>query len=392
MRLLYVADGRSPIALNWIAYFATSDHEVYLASTYPCRPQLNLATLRIFPILPWANGEAGGSNNARGFRRVLRMVPVRMRTVIRQMLGALMLPQTARELAQWIDRLQPDLVHAMRIPYEGALAATALQGNPRPPLLISVWGNDFTLHAASNPLVRRYTYRVLHRADALHTDCQRDQRLASQWGFPSDKPRIVLPGGGGVQLDLFYPPAGAWESLPPSVINPRGFRAYVNNYAFFKAIPSVLANHPRARFLCPAMLHEPQAHRWVERYGIASAVDLLPRQSREEMAALFRQAQVAVSPSRHDGTPNTLLEALACGCFPVAGDIESLHEWITPGLNGLLVNPDDAQALSQAICTALENPDLRLSARQINQQLVAERADYRQIMPAALAFYRQLIA
>ena len=41
------------------------------------------------------------------------------------------------------------------------------------------------------------------------------------------------------------------------------------------------------------------------------------------MAALFRQAQVMLSITTHDGTPNTLLEGLASGCFPIAGDIES---------------------------------------------------------------------
>lgn len=44
------------------------------------------------------------------------------------------------------------------------------------------------------------------------------------------------------------------------------------------------------------------------------------------MAYLFRLADVTVSLSEDDGTPNTLLEAVACGCFPIAGDIESVRE------------------------------------------------------------------
>ena len=77
---------------------------------------------------------------------------------------------------------------------------------------------------------------------------------------------------------------------------------------------------------------------------------------------IFRSAAVLVSPSTHDGTPNTLLEGMACGCFPVAGDLESIREWITPGVNGLLVDPSDADALAEAILSALDQPELRAKA------------------------------
>ena len=205
--------------------------------------------------------------------------------------------------------------------------------------MISVWGNDFTLHAPSTPLMRRYTRLALQAASALHADCQRDVRLAQKWGFDPAKPAVVLPGAGGVQPDLFYPPAA--PVTDPVVINPRGIRFYVNNAAFFAAIPLVLKRQPQARFLCPTMAGEPQALRWLDELHIADNVELLPVQSRPQMAELFRRSRLAVSPSTHDGTPNTLLEAMACGCLPVAGDLESLREWITPGQNGLLVDPND---------------------------------------------------
>ena len=130
----------------------------------------------------------------------------------------------------------------MRIPYEGMLAALALRELPidlRPPLLVSIWGNDFTLHARANPWMARLTSLVLEQADALHTDCQRDQRLAHEWGYATHKPAIVLPGGGGVQADLFYPPVGeTTEERERRVINPRGMRAYVRNDAFFRRYPT----------------------------------------------------------------------------------------------------------------------------------------------------------
>jgi len=372
VRILFIADGRSPIALNWIAYFVDQGHEVHLVSTFPCEPAMQLASLNCVPVaFSQMKGKGIGRRGAGELGRgvLLEASGVRARTALRQAFGVLTVPRAARRLRPIVAAVRPDLVHAMRIPYEGMLAVQALRESPDLPLLVSVWGNDFTLHAVSNPWMGSATRRALARANALHVDCQRDLRLAHRWGYPQGKPAIVLPGNGGVQTELFYPPGG--ERSTETVINPRGFRAYVRNDTFFQAIPMVLARRPG----------------WLDELGIAAAVELLPILPRSQMADLFRRAAVAVSPSTHDGTPNTLLEAMACGCFPIAGDLESLREWITPGVNGLLVDPRDPRALAEAILTALEQPELRGQAVSWNLNLIAERAEHSKVMADAKRFY-----
>lgn len=392
MRLLFVADGRSPIALNWIRYFVQLGYEVHLVSTYPCQPEDPLASLHVIPVaFSTAAGErAGDSNTGRG-KTLRQLFPVGLRTAIRQWLGPLTLQGAAQQLREVIARIQPQLVHAMRLPYEGMITALA---NPGQPFLLSIWGNDFTLHAPSTPLMARYTKLALRSADALHADCQRDVRMAKAWGFDPGKPAVVLPGAGGVQPDIFYPASiddRIKEERIPQVINPRGMRAYVRNDTFFRSIPLVLDQYPETRFVCVNMADEPQATHWLNQLDIHSSVDLLPKQSRIEMAHLYRQALVSVSITTHDGTPNTLLEALACGCFPVVGDIESLNEWVKHGENGFLVDPADYQALARSIITVLKSPDLRTRAREINLKLISERADFNMVMDSAVAFYKKLI-
>jgi glycosyltransferase involved in cell wall biosynthesis len=353
------------------------------------------------PLTPLPPGEGnntlpsplGGGKATEGRTGIWSSSLLPLRTSARQWLGPLTLFGASRQLAPLIQKIQPDLVHAMRIPYEGMLAALAKSrlGGSAPPLVISVWGNDFTLHARANPWMAWLTRRTLHNTNGLHTDCTRDQRLARQWGYDGAKPMVLLPAGGGIQLELFHPPQDEGLRAMPIVINPRGFRAYVRNDTFFRAIPLVLAQYPTARFLCPTMQGEPQALRWLDEYDLHAAVTLLPKVPRPEMAALFRQAQVIVSPSTHDGTPNTLMEAMACGCFPVAGDLDSLREWITPGENGLLVDPADPQALAEAILRALREPDLRRRAAERNRVLVLERAEYETVMAQAERFYADVV-
>jgi glycosyltransferase involved in cell wall biosynthesis len=404
MRLLVLADGRSAIALNWISGMLERGHEIHLASSFPCSPELPLASLSIVP-LAFSQLKGSGSPKKQAGLRQQNVAPksgrnlggaglVEVRTILRQWFGPLTLPAASGRLQGIIQQVQPDLIHAMRIPYEGMTAAQALK-NTSTPLLVSIWGNDFTLHAPSTPWMGRLTRQALVHANALHADCARDIRLAQSWGFRPGLPWTILPGAGGVQSDIFFP--DRIDSAQPDtvdgqlIINPRGIRAYVQTETFFRAIPLVLQKFPKAQFACVSMAGEAAALRWVYELGLAGSVNLLPAQSRAQMADLFRKACVTVSPSTHDGTPNTLLEAMACGCFPVVGDLESLREWITPGINGLLVDPADPQALAQAVCQALANADLRRRAAEINVKLVAERADFRIVMLKAEAFYLEII-
>ncbi len=385
MRILFVADGRSPIANNWLRYFVERGDEVYLASTFACRPELPFNGMEIVPVAfsrMKTTPEAGATPKG----GVWGASTLKLRTAIRQWFGPLTVFRASRQLRRFIEQVKPDLVHAMRIPYEGMLAADAAGFAP---LVVSVWGNDFTLHAPVTPLMRHYTEWTLKVADALHADCQRDIRLGKKMGFAATRPTLVTPGNGGIRTDLFFPPNP--PQTTPLVVNPRGFRAYVRNDAFFAAIPIVLKERPDARFACATMAGAREAVETVQKLGVESAVELLPARPHAQMAELFRAAQVVVSPSTHDGTPNTLLEAMSCGCFPVAGDLDSIREWITPGKNGLLVDPGDAQALAKAILRGLNEAALRQQAAQENAAIIAERAEYMRNMARAAAFYEKLL-
>lgn len=409
LKICFIVDARSPIARNWIRHFIERHHDVQIISTYPCPEdawpdatlyQVPLAFSRMAqattvkgaaanqPVAKWKSALAGlriGALSSFSLSAHLWVTPFELGRHI----------QTVHDL---ITRLSPDLVHAMRIPFEGILAAKAVP--VQTPLLISVWGNDFTLCATNNPLIARQTSRCMKRADALHCDCQRDLTLAiKEWDFHSDKLATVLPGAGGIQTSLFHPgtpdPALRQQlnisTAAPVVINPRGPRGYVRNDAFFQAIPQVLRACPHAVFLCSAMQGNAVAEKWVNKLQIQANVRLLPSVPRDEMAEMFRLASVAVSPSLHDGTPNTLLEAMASGCFPVAGNIESVREWITDAVNGLLCDPTSPDALARAMIHALSDEPLRHAARAQNLQLIAERAEYQQVMQQAEAFYQAII-
>ena len=410
MRIVFVADARSAISQSWIAHFVMRGDDVHVISTYPCADNI-IRGARIYQ-LPVAfsgfsrishNGTVASNRQPSLFARALAGLRIgalsNLSIAARFWLGPIDLNRFVARARNLITSINPDIVHALRIPFEGILAAKATPDEF--PLLISVWGNDFTLFAGRNPLISRQTRRTLERADALLCDCRRDLTLAERdWGFSRQKPSAVLPGAGGIQTSLFNPEGDVSrlrELLDiavdaPVVINPRGFRGYVRNDIFFQSIPLVLEKHPRSIFLCVGMQGNPVAEKWLNQLAIRDSVRLLPAVPHKEMARLFGLAEITVSPSLHDGTPNSLLEAMACGCFPVAGDIESVREWIVDGDNGLLCDATDKHSLGRALTRALEDRALRDRAREFNVKLIAERAEYERVMREAENFYRRIIS
>ncbi len=383
MKILFVVDARSPISTNWIrhfAYRAERGDEVYIASTFACSLDFPVKRLEVTPV---AFSSVKKANQRPGYASPRSLG---LRTVIRHWLGPITIRRSAQRLRGFIEEVKPDLVHAMRIPYEGMLAADAYTGIP---LIISIWGNDFTLHAPSTFLMKHYTRWCMQVADAIHADCHRDIRLAREWGLDKSKPTLVAPGNGGIRTDVFHPNAKPVEE--PIIINPRGFRYYVRNDSYFKAIPLVLAKYPSAKFLFASMAGDPQAGQWIDELNIGHAVELLPNMPHFEMANAFRRAQIVASPSIHDGTPNTLLEGIACGCFPVAGDLESIREWITPNENGLLFDSNNPQSIADALISAIENKSLRTTAAGLNREIISARAEYESNMLKAEEFYKTVI-
>jgi glycosyltransferase involved in cell wall biosynthesis len=372
MHILMIADGRSPITRRWIQAIQPLGYRISLVSTFQCSPVPGAALVSVLPVAfaAYAGSQAGtGSGNSS--RKKLISVFRPLLAWIRHLAGPFTLSRYQAQLLALIDDLRPDLVHALRIPYEGMLASVT---PAHIPLLLSTWGNDLTLHAPSTPWMRRLTRQALKRADGLLSDTHCDITRAAAWGFNPANPRWWVVGNGGLDLDeLQQTIQGVTPANPPQVINPRGIRSYVRTDTFFKSIPLVLARHPETQFICTSMARQKDAINWVKKLKLEKNVTLLPYLDQHALWQETARSLVSVSISTHDGTPNTLLEAMALGSLPICGDLPSIREWITPGENGLLVPADDPSALADAICRGLTDSSLHQKAALAQQK--KDRAD-----------------
>ncbi|MCA1704458.1 MAG: glycosyltransferase family 4 protein, partial [Actinobacteria bacterium] len=78
-----------------------------------------------------------------------------------------------------------------------------------------------------------------------------------------------------------------------------------------------------------------------------------------EVAELLGTAHVLTLPSRYEGQPMTILEAMARGLCVVASAVGGIPELVEEGASGVLVPPDDVDALATALCTVINDHEMR---------------------------------
>ena len=403
-----MVDARSPIIGDWVGYFgALRDIEVHVVSTYPAHAGLSKIDSYSEMPVAFARVVGAGPEGLTWTGESDRPAPARIRlrgsqlsnvfSSMRRQIGPLTLPLSYRRLRTAVKEIRPDLVHAMRIPMEGLFASGALK-DIDVPLVVSVWGNDFTLHGTKSPVIRRMTRSSLGRANGLIADCGRDIRLAHAHGYPENGPTLQVPGNGGIDFARFF--AGpANETLREElgipegvkvIANLRGVREYVATESFFAAMRRVLDARDDVWFVATGVLGNARYESLADELRIRRRLRMLGTVSRETVSDLYRLADVAVSPSLHDGTPNSLLEAMACGSFPVVGDIETMYEWLEDGKTAIFVDPREPSSIASGILLALGADTLRERAAKRNIARVARDADFTTCMANVRTFYEGL--
>jgi L-malate glycosyltransferase len=114
---------------------------------------------------------------------------------------------------------------------------------------------------------------------------------------------------------------------------------------------------------------------------------------RLDVPQLLKEITVSVLPSvRNEGLSNSLLESMAAGVPVVATTNGGNPEAVADGITGLLVPSRDSGALSQAICTLLEDQELAARLGRAGHQRVVERFSDEQMIRRTGQLYLQMLA
>jgi glycosyltransferase involved in cell wall biosynthesis len=126
--------------------------------------------------------------------------------------------------------------------------------------------------------------------------------------------------------------------------------------------------------------HGDEIRRRIAALGLGDRVTMPGPMPPRELLAEYRRASALCMPCRllpddRDGIPNVLVEAMAAGTPVIATAVSGIPELVRDGVNGLLVAPDDPEALADALLRMHDDPALAARLTDAARATIDERFD-----------------
>ncbi|MBV9169166.1 MAG: glycosyltransferase family 4 protein [Chloroflexi bacterium] len=261
------------------------------------------------------------------------------------------------------------------------------------PFTLGRWSGSFarvvTIHDATpfrypqgypwlnNFLYRRYLPVTLSAVDAVITDSafsrqeiDKYYRITAQWSH-------VVPLGvtgtfGPVQPEVAQRTASRYRLSSPYILSVGSQQARKNLPTVVEAFARLHERHPETRLAIvgPSLWRYEGLREQLSRLRLQDAVVRLGSVPDPDLAALYAGASVFVLASLFEGFGLPVLEAMACGTPVVCSNTTSLPE--VAGNAALLINPNDAQSLCDAIESVMCDSKLADLLRHRGRQRASE--------------------
>ncbi len=281
--------------------------------------------------------------------------------VVRFPAGSLMNASTfsgAAFMRRYLREHRIQLVHTFDTPTNlfGVPAAWAF----RVPALLS---SQRAYRELTPPFGRRLLRLTDRLADGIVVNCKAMERhMVTAEGVPPERVRVCY---NGIDTGTFFPDAGEPRPAPiadaqvtigvvcalrPEKDLPTLVRAFALVRAKRPGLKLVIAGSGSCREELGALAQE---------LGIAADCHFEP--AVRNVVPWMRAIDIFVLPSRSEALSNSLMEAMACGCCPVASDVGGNPELVIPMRTGLLFRAGDARELADRLDLLTGRPELRRS-------------------------------
>lgn len=204
--------------------------------------------------------------------------------------------------------------------------------------------------------------------------------------FPAECTPIIF---NGVDLSCCIPKQDYSLSSPPSIIHIGRFQDAKNH----EAIVSAVAKLNRRGIPVKVQLYGDgplveSIRAQISEMGLAEQVRLCGLTN--DVFPLLHNADMFILPSKHEGSPITIIEAMGTGLPIIAANVGGIPDMITDGADGLLISPD-ADELADAIAKLIHENALRKKLGE-NALKSAERFSAVTMAKEYLRLYESIIA
>ena len=282
--------------------------------------------------------------------------------------------------------IQPDVVHSFALYISCTPILKVMNKYENVKWMYSSWGSDLYYYQ-NIPEYLNDIQNVLPRVDYLITDCLRDHKIAIKHGFKGDF-LGAIPGGGGFELKLFETYIKPFEER--KIIAVKG-----NQNRSGRAIPVLKALEQISSQLIDYEVvvfgvENPNVFKFKNsRIPNISIKGLLQH---EELIELFCKSVIYIGNSNSDGMPNTLLEAICAGAFPIQSNPGSATaELIEENKNGLLIEDcENIEHIQKIILRAITNKSLLKNGSDYNTEYIKNKLNRSMIKSQVLNLYISL--
>lgn len=300
-------------------------------------------------------------------------------------------------LSRWMRTGEVDIAHAFAKAANlyAVLAARRAKVGYAIASQRSLMANESVLGRLYSPWVYRRASLVIANSDYGRSELIRRLALA---------PEKTLFVPNGLDFDRFKPASEeqrtrlrnqlGWGARESIALTAATYKQVKNHLGIIEALQGGWLSDTSLRLCWAGKMAPPdQFRRVVHRLheaGCARQVQVLGE--RRDLVDLLRACDLLVLNSTAEGTPNVVLEALACGCPVIATAISDVPRYVIPGVTGWVVPPNDSTALRGALQEAAASPSGRLRAmgQAGRQHLLALRLDSATIATCHEALYTRL--
>lgn len=253
--------------------------------------------------------------------------------------------------------IQPAVVHSFALYVSCTPILEVMKRYKNLKWIYSSWGSDL-YYFQNEPIYLEDIKKVLARVNYLFTDCQRDYELAKTFGFNGEF-LGVFPGGGGFPLKAMKADCLPFEQR--NIILIKGFQGRSGRaIPVLKAIGKIkdtFQDYEIIVFGSDKEVIDYAEASFLSQWDNFSIFGKLPHR---KILKLMGKSLIYIGNSNSDGMPNTLLEAICMGVFPIQSNPGgATSEIITDGLNGLLIQDcEDVGEISGKIELALTELNL----------------------------------
>lgn len=282
--------------------------------------------------------------------------------------------------------LNPDISHAILESYAGvALLLLKLFHSPAKRIL-TLQSGGFDQRQKSRRLHIRFFWKAIHRSPDYITAISRSlAKRAIALGVPKER-IAILPNG----VDFSEVPQNP-SHTPDSVFCMGRLTWEKGIDDLLAAWPAVINKIPQARLrLFGEGPKKDEVDDLIRRLDISASVELHGNLPHKDFLKEMAKAEIFILPSLAEGLGIVFIEAQACGLAVIGTNVGGIPDVIQHMENGILVEPKNSAAISNAIILLLENKQLARTLRDKALQTV-KRFDWNIIISTLESLYKQAI-